>query len=286
MARVDVLNVQSTDIASINLERLLERLEHKILSPEADPRLLHSSYERAKASANLEHARTLLLQLEHSSSALKIQSRKQAAQASLLQKRALIKRLNERLHELGRLDTGDLPSEDDEEDLLGEDASPEPLPTSISTPADAPEAISTSLDRRKDEDTEIEPTLRNRRPRNDPTPSAKPLDQTAQTETLLTHHSHEQESLTSSLLQLAQKLKESSHSFAASLESEKSILERAGEGLQRNTGGMEAAERRMGMLRKMTEGRGWWGRMIMYAWIAGLWVAALVVVFVLPKLRF
>ena len=51
MARVDVLNVQSTDIASINLERLLERLEHKILSPEADPRLLHSSYERAKASA-------------------------------------------------------------------------------------------------------------------------------------------------------------------------------------------------------------------------------------------
>jgi hypothetical protein len=49
---------------------------------------------------------------------------------------------------------------------------------------------------------------------------------------------------------------------------------------------MEAAQKRMGYLRTMTEGRGMIGRMLMYVWIAGLAVLALVIVFVLPKLRF
>ena len=39
-------------VAAIDLGRVLSRLEKKILSPEtADPRLLHSSYERIKTSA-------------------------------------------------------------------------------------------------------------------------------------------------------------------------------------------------------------------------------------------
>jgi len=49
---------------------------------------------------------------------------------------------------------------------------------------------------------------------------------------------------------------------------------------------MEAAEKRIGTLRRMSEGRGLWGRLLMYVWIAGLMVLALAVVFVLPKLRF
>ena len=49
---------------------------------------------------------------------------------------------------------------------------------------------------------------------------------------------------------------------------------------------MEAAEKRMGMLRRMSEGRGLWGRLLMYVWIVGLMVLALVVVFITPKLRF
>jgi hypothetical protein len=85
---------------------------------------------------------------------------------------------------------------------------------------------------------------------------------------------------------MAQQLKASSNAFASSLEEEKSILNRATEGLDKNELGMEAAQKRMGYLRTMTEGRGWIGRMLMYAWIAGLAVLALVVVFVLPKLRF
>jgi hypothetical protein len=85
---------------------------------------------------------------------------------------------------------------------------------------------------------------------------------------------------------MAQQLKASSSAFASSLEEEKSILNRATEGLDKNELGMEAAQKRMGYLRTMTEGRGMIGRMLMYVWIAGLAVLALVIVFVLPKLRF
>lgn len=108
----------------------------------------------------------------------------------------------------------------------------------------------------------------------------------SQNEKLLSHNRTEQEDLTSSLLQMAQALKASSQAFANSLESEKEILERASEGLDKNTAGMEAAEKRMSALRRMTEGRGWLGRMLMYLWIAGLWVVALIIVIILPKLRF
>lgn len=85
---------------------------------------------------------------------------------------------------------------------------------------------------------------------------------------------------------MASALKASSQSFASSLEDEKDILDRATQGMDKNELGLEAATRRMGMLRSMTEGRGWWGRMLMYAWIAGLALLAVLIVFVGPKFRF
>jgi hypothetical protein len=85
---------------------------------------------------------------------------------------------------------------------------------------------------------------------------------------------------------MASALKDSSKAFASTLESEKSTLNRAAEGLDKNELGLEAASKRMGYLRSMTEGRGWWGRMLMYAWIAGLMVLAILIVFVGPKFRF
>lgn len=39
------------------------------------------------------------------------------------------------------------------------------------------------------------------------------------------------------------------------------------------------------MLRRVLEWEGWWGRMLMYAWVAGLWIVALLVMFSMPKLR-
>ena len=50
MARTPPLNLQSPDITAIDLNRVLSRLEHKILSS-PDPRLQYSSYERTKTSA-------------------------------------------------------------------------------------------------------------------------------------------------------------------------------------------------------------------------------------------
>ena len=130
-------------------------------------------------------------------------------------------------------------------------------------------------------------------PTSQPTPSTKPTShfdtadsKTQDTEASLSQARAEQESLTSSLLTLAGQLKSSSQSFQNTLESEKTVLARAVEGLDRNITGMDAAGRRMGMLRRMTEGRGWWGRIMIYFWIAVLWVALLLIMFLMPKLRF
>ncbi|RYP31150.1 hypothetical protein DL767_005903 [Monosporascus sp. MG133] len=109
---------------------------------------------------------------------------------------------------------------------------------------------------------------------------------TATTEAILDHHRAEQDRLTESLVRMATALKQSSRAFATSLEDERTVLDAAGQGLARGETGLEAATRRMGALRRMSEGRGWWGRMLLYAWIFGLAVLAVLIVFVLPKLRF
>ncbi|KAF7125554.1 hypothetical protein CNMCM5793_001814 [Aspergillus hiratsukae] len=115
-----------------------------------------------------------------------------------------------------------------------------------------------------------------------PSASASKLQETEQT---LDAHRAEQEDLTTSLLSLATQLKASSHAFHSSLEAEKSVLARTVDGLDRTTTNMDAAGKRMGMLRRMTEGKGWWGRMMLYAWIFGLWIVAVLLVFLGPKLR-
>lgn len=56
--------------------------------------------------------------------------------------------------------------------------------------------------------------------------------------------------------------------------------------MDRNVTGLEAASKRMGYLRQMSEGKGWWGRMMLYAWIFGLMFAAFFIVAFMPKLRF
>ncbi|OAX83901.1 hypothetical protein ACJ72_01732 [Emergomyces africanus] len=106
------------------------------------------------------------------------------------------------------------------------------------------------------------------------------------TQTALSQNETEQDTLTASLLALATQLKTSTQNLHTSLESEKSILARAAEGLDRSTAGMEAAGKRMGALRRMAEGKGWWSRALMYVWIFGLWIVAFLIVFVGPKLRF
>ncbi|TLD30734.1 hypothetical protein PspLS_02130 [Pyricularia sp. CBS 133598] len=109
---------------------------------------------------------------------------------------------------------------------------------------------------------------------------------TATTEAILDQQRAEQDQLSESMVKMARSLKESSRAFAASLEEDQAVMQRAGEGLNKNELGIEAATRRMGTLRKMTEGEGWWGRMRLYAMVYGLMVVLILFVFVIPKLRF
>lgn len=119
-----------------------------------------------------------------------------------------------------------------------------------------------------------------------------PQDQTqstsdiSKTETLMSHNRTEQEALTTGLLGLASALKQSSINFSSSLEAERDVMKRAEGGLDKSAQGMDAAGKRMGTLRRISEGQGWWGRIKLYAFIFGLWVGCFLLVFVGPKLRF
>ena len=109
---------------------------------------------------------------------------------------------------------------------------------------------------------------------------------TATAEAILDHQRAEQEALVDNILQYASALRDSSQRFNDTLEKDKAVLDRAAEGMNRAETGIEAARRRMNVLTKMTEGKGWWGRMLLFAWVYGLMVVLILVVFVLPKLRF
>jgi hypothetical protein len=106
------------------------------------------------------------------------------------------------------------------------------------------------------------------------------------TEALMSHNRSEQDALTNGLLGLAKALKESTMNFGASLEAEKDVMKRAESSLEKSSLGMEAAGAKMGTLRRMSEGQGWWGRIKLYGCIFALWVFLFLVVFLGPKLRF
>ena len=96
----------------------------------------------------------------------------------------------------------------------------------------------------------------------------------------------EQTALTDSLLTLASALKDSTLSFSDSVTASKPLVDQTSQALDKNVGGMERASQNMGMLRRMTEGRGWWSRLGLWAKVGVLWVVLILVMFVMPKLRF
>ena len=284
--------------SSVTLNRLLARLDHTLLSPDGDSSRLRSSpYERKKVGVNMEHARTLLLTLEKQSSTVRIQTQRQQIQADLQRKRELIKRLNARLQELEQLGEEGEDSEDDDED--GKDVMASYAPARNDTEA----GLETGEPPGVQMSESVQNELRSRRPLQasdnrsaasttareklfaDRSQSRQDIPGLSQTETLLSHNRTEQETLTTGLLGLARALKESSMQFSSSLEAEKDALNRAEGGLDKNAQGMEAAGKKMSMLRRMSEGQGWWGRIKLYAFIFALWVACFLLVFVGPKLR-
>ncbi|KAI5203684.1 hypothetical protein E4T39_04065 [Aureobasidium subglaciale] len=294
----------TTENFSVDLDQLLTRLSNTLLSPTADDTHLRTTpYERNRISANVEYARTLLLRLEHTTSDLKVATQKAALQSSLQQKRDLIKQLNTRLIELNQLASSqDDSSSSDEEDEEGDEQrarefapavqTSDTLDTdpSLTSPQQAAQDLASTLRNRNQNalnshmppDSATTTALFGARSTTNPSGTGDKLS----TEQILDSANRDQDTLTSSLVALAQSLKQSSLSFASSLESEKEVLRRAENGLDKNSMGMEAAGNRMGMLRRMTEGKGWWGRIRLYVIIAGLWIIAFLFVFAGPKLRF
>ncbi|KAL7807389.1 hypothetical protein V8C44DRAFT_337640 [Trichoderma aethiopicum] len=174
---------------------------------------------------------------------------------------------------------------------------PEPPTTTPTTGIAAAEAVIS-----EQPSTQTTQTLRARASASSPTPSAhstarsslfanrrkpaSPETSTATAEAILDQQRLEQDAISNSILQMASALKESSKSFSATLEEDRTVLGAAGASMEKSELSMEAAQGRMGSLRRMTEGKGWWGRMILYAWVYGLMVALVLLVFVFPKLRF
>ncbi|KAI9882113.1 MAG: hypothetical protein M1823_006138 [Watsoniomyces obsoletus] len=290
--------VAELEIPNINLSRLLSRLSNIVLSSGPENELLQKSFlERKRVQANLDYARTMLLQLEQQTAAIKATNKRQHMLADLADRKNLVSKLNERLYQLSEAgDEEDGVDDESSEDLLGEEETKQrerSASVASFTNAGISPQLNSSLDRRRPFGADREgDTSTSKFPQSPPTTdtgitsSSQADPGLPQTEKLLAHNRFEQEDLTTSLLTMAQALKASSQSFASSLESEKEVLNRASEGLDKNTSGMEAAEKRMGTLRRMSEGRGWLGRLLMYAWIGGLWVVALVIVVILPKFRF
>lgn len=256
---------------------------------------------RLTSLQNIEHARTLLLNLEHSASTLPSKSKKTAAQTDLQQKRELIKQLNQRIQELNQLDDTEseasIGSDEEDEDQFPSYAPRVKTEAGIEVAGSAgqgDEALQnvarnlTSELRRRGKDAEAQgaqsATGNSLFPSKPTTTTSGPS--LAHTEALLSHDRNEQENLTTSLLEMAQQLKQQSIHFGNTLEGDKGVLDRAVSGLDKNTMGMDAASRRMGTLRRMTEGKGWWDRIKLYGLIFGLWVAAFLIVFVGPKIRF
>ncbi|KAK5131058.1 hypothetical protein LTR08_001344 [Meristemomyces frigidus] len=292
------------DTASVvSLNRLLTKLDHSLLSAESDPHLRSSQYERNRVGANIEHARTLLLTLDKQSATVKTQSQRQQAQADLQRMRDLIKRLNGRIQELNDLDEDDDEDEEDDDEDEGEESGK----SLLKEYAPARQNISSGLDTGEPQESRTDTTqaneLRSRRPlqasdnRAEASTTAReqlftgrpPSQSQSKQQDYEARQSHdrtEQEALTTGLLGLARALKDSSIQMGSSIESEKDILKRAEGGLDKSAQGMEAAEQKMGMLRRMSEGQGWYGRIKLYAFIFGLWIACFVLVFIGPKLRF
>lgn len=175
-----------------------------------------------------------------------------------------------------------------------------PAPASVPTSTAPPETIQPI--QHNQDPTQTSQTLRTRGAPTSPSPSSHttaraalfanrskpstPQTSTATAEALLDRQRSEQEALSESILQMAGALKSSSQRFSDTLEADKDVVGRASEGMDKTEQSMEAARGRMGTLKRMTEGKGYFGRLKLYAMVYGLMLVCFFVVFFMPKLRF
>jgi hypothetical protein len=315
------------EVSYINLHRTLVRFQHLILltpSPASETNTSLSPlqrqiqgelwsplpYHRNKWLHNIEGARTLLLQLERKAQGIRVQRQKYEVVKDLADKRAIIKRLRNRIEEIAR-----------EVELMGADNWISPvgqeegetifdvLQQQGLAGATPDQAVRDDMLKEGKPVTRVaeEPTIQQnndtreelfassgtrRRGKGGQKPDTDADAQTTgysglqATERSLLDSSRTQEDITASLVDMAAQLKQQSRAMQFSLEQDKGILGRAIHGLDMNLSGMEAASKKMAFLKRMSEEEGWFGRMKLYAMIFGMWLAAFLLVFVCPKLRF
>ena len=319
------------EVNYLNLHRTLIRYQHLILLTPS-PAASNSSeltplqkqiqaelwsplpYQRTKWLHNVEGARTLLLQLERKAQGLRIQRAKYEAIKDLGEKRKLIKRLRNRIEEIGRevemmaSDDWRPPFEDDEGETLfevlqkqakarglantaEEDAKDEILREGKPVETVEEDSNTTSKgDLNSKEELFGSSNLRRRGKgpgaTGDSTTQTSGFSNLPATERSLLDSSRVHEDITASLVNMATRLKQEQRKLQFSLEQDKGILGRALEGLDVSLTGMEAASKNMKFLERMSEEEGWFGRLKLYGMIFGMWVAAFLLVFVGPKLRF
>ncbi|CCU78761.1 hypothetical protein similar to synaptobrevin [Blumeria hordei DH14] len=298
--------------AHISLSHMISRFHEIFIIPdsETEARLRISALERARVEANLNYAQNLLDRLEQDAAMAKDQRWKHEEISTLSQKRLTLQTFQKRLEELKNLGTED--ESENQEDLLGE------LSNEESQSEETSNSIQISVQKGdfnqslEEDGLPFDTLPTTSRTRNKTSPLTK--DSTENTlrarfiaeknelintsilttgtntsttrETLLSHNRTEQEDLANSLLEMAQTLKTSSLAFGIALGEEKEVLMKATQGLDKNEQELEIAQKRMGLLRRVSEGKGRFGRLLMYLWVAGLAVIAVIVVFIMPKLRY
>ena len=302
----------------ISLTRQLTRYSHIILlDPSIDElspyqmqiqRDLSSPlpYHRQKWLHNIEHSRTLLLQLERSAQQIRVQRSKADVLRDLVEKRKIIKRLKDRIEEFGGdaeargFDWDHLEGGETLEEILGRPPEQEAKPERgrqdnviEGKPSSVEEEEGSSEAKKNQNATEQREVLfgphQRRGHRGTTTNDAATTSGFSNlhtTEKKLQQTSALNETLTASLLNGAILMKQQVQRMHATLELDKGITGKAADGLESSVSAMDRASRNMGVLRRMSEGQGWWGRMMLYAWILGMWVACILLVFVGPKLRF
>ncbi|KFG82134.1 synaptobrevin [Metarhizium anisopliae] len=264
----------SPDTALAELTQLLLRLQNNLLhpTPDREKRLRTSEYERAKAEA-------MAIDEDDSSDGEDLLGHIIPTPSESMDSRS-----------------SDTRDEHSALETPPNSSTPEPIPqepirrTSSPTPAGssqpATQTTQTLRSRSSAQPTAAShTTARAALFANRPKPP-EPQTTTATAEAILENQKAEQDDLSRSILQLASALKHSSKRFAVTLEADKDVLEKTGEGINKAEQSMRSAAGRMGKLRQMTEGKGWWGRMILYAWVYGLMLGLVLLVFLMPKLRF
>jgi hypothetical protein len=320
------------EVNYLNLHRTLIRYQHLILltpppSAGGDPELTSLQrqiqaelwsplpYQRTKWLHNVENARSLLLQLERKAQGIRVQRAKFEAVKDLAEKRAIIKRLRNRIEEIGRevemmgTDNWTPPFREDQGETIFdflqnqaksrgdanmEKESLEDAPLQEGKPVTKVEEEPSLADQQEDKETReglFGPSALRRRGKGqenatDSAAQTSGFSNLPATERSLLDSSRVHEDITASLVNMAAQLKQEQRKMQFSLEQDKGILGRAIEGLDVSLSGMEAASKNMKFLQRMSEEEGWLGRLKLYAMIFGMWVVAFLLVFVCPKLRF